>query len=418
MKQLYEQILALVKASIHRENYIPDAEIPWKEAYGLLASGKLAGIVYHNVSQISEANYPDAEVLNIWKEIVFQKGLRQLLSFQELRHVLQEAEKRGLHPIIFKGIALATLYPAPNMRFSADSDIFIAPEERSSMETLLQELGYSFVEAASKDHVPVYKINQGNRYLKIELHDCLWEDYAGLQADLLEELQLSAPETLLHTTACNISITTLGYEQHLIYQIFHIAKHFAFEGLPLRYLVDLTLYVNAYYNEISSSHFWDVMKKLKYDVFCDAIFKICIQYLGMNDALLSEKYTKYSLNETLLVDILTVGRQEGTAAEAWASTDTLSLYLMRNTQATSTNFSQKIHMLFPVPSELKDKFSYAKKHKILLPVAWVHRFFSAINYSRYCKRNGTFSNDAYNKINYRLGLMKDLKMVDFKKQKM
>lgn len=414
MKLLYEQILALVKTSIHHENYIPDTEISWKDAYPILTAGKLAGIVYHNVSQISEAHGSDAEVLNTWKAIVFQKGFRQLLSFQELGHVLQEAKNRGLHPIIFKGIALATLYPAPNMRFSADSDILISPEERPSMEALLQEMGYSFVEAASKDHVPVYKINQGSRFLKIELHDCLWEDYTGLQADLLEQLQLSAQETLLQTTACNVPITTLGYEQHLIYQIFHIAKHFAFEGLPLRYLVDITLYVNAYYGKINVPHFWNVMKKLKYDVFCDAIFKICVQYLGMDDSILSVEYIKHSLNETLLVDILTAGREEGTSVEAWASTDTLSLYLMRNTQATSTGFSQKLHMLFPGPSELKDKFSYAKKYKILLPIAWIHRFFGAISYSRYCKKNGTSSNDAYNKINYRLGLMKDLEMVDLK----
>ena len=414
MKQLYEQILALVKTSIHRENYIPNAEILWNEAYPILTTGKLVGIVYHNVSQLPEAYSPDADVLNPWKEIAFQKGFQQLLSFQELGYVLQEAKKRGLHPVIFKGIALAALYPAPTMRFSADSDILIPPEERSAMETLLQELGYSFVDAASKDHVPVYKVSQGKRFLKIELHDCLWEDYTGLQADLLEQLQLAAPETLLQTTACNVPITTLGYEQHLIYQIFHIAKHFAFEGLPLRYLVDITLYVNAYSDQINASHFWEIMNSLKYDVFCDAIFKICVHYLGMESSLLSTEYEKYDLNETLLTDILTAGREDGDAAEAWASTDTLSRYLMRDTQATSTQFSQKLHMIFPTPSELKDKFSYAKKYKILLPIAWVHRFFSAISYSLYCKKKGKSSNDAYNKINYRLELMKNLEMVDFK----
>lgn len=414
MKQLYKQTLTLVKTSIHREDYTPNASIPWQEAYQILATGKLMGVVYHNVCQLPSTYRPDAGILNPWKEVVFQKGFRQLLSIQELGHVLQEAQKRGLHPVVFKGIALAALYPEPNMRFSSDSDILISPMERSAMEALLQEMGYSFVESASKQHVPVYIINQANRFLQIELHDCLWEDYTGLQADLLEQLQLSAPETLLHTTACNIPVTTLGYEQHLIYQLFHIAKHFAFEGLPLRYLADLTLYINAYHNEINPSHFWNVMKKLKYDVFCDAIFKICIHYLGMDASLLSEEYKKYDLNEALLLDILTAGKEVGTAAEAWAGTDTLALYLMRNTQATSTRLSQKIHMLFPGSSELKDKFSYAKKYKILLPIAWIHRFISAINYYLYCKKQGISSNDAYSKIDYRLSLMKDLEMVDFK----
>ena len=414
MKHLHKQILALVKSSIHCEDYTPDIDIQWKDAYHILSTGKLTGVVYQNICRLPAPYCPDTDVLNVWKDFAFQRGFRQLLSFQELNHVLQEADKKGLHPVIFKGISLAALYPEPNMRFSSDSDILISPAERPAMETLLLELGYSFVECASKQHVPVYKIEQANRYLKIELHDCLWEDYTGLQADLLEQLQLSAPETLLHITACKVPITTLGYEQHLIYQMFHIAKHFAFEGLPLRYLTDLTLYVNAYHNEIDSSHFWNVMKKLKYDVFCDAIFKICVYYLGMSSSLLSPEYNKYNLNEALLTDILTAGQEEGTAAEAWASTDTLALYLMRNTQAAPTHFSQKMHMFFPDPSELKDKFSYAKKYKILLPIAWIHRFISAACYSRYCKRRGTSSNDTYNKIDHRLKLMKDLKMVDFK----
>lgn len=414
MKHLYKQILALVKSSIHSEDYTPDINIPWMDAYHILATGKLTGVVYQNICRLPAPYCPDADVLNVWKDVAFQRGFRQLLSFQELNHVLQEANKKGLHPVIFKGISLAALYPEPNMRFSSDSDILISPAERSAMETLLLELGYSFVESASKQHVPVYKIDQANRCLKIELHDCLWEDYTGLQADLLEQLQLSAPETLLHITACKVPITTLGYEQHLIYQMFHIAKHFAFEGLPLRYLTDLTLYINTYHNEIDSSHFWNVMKKLKYDVFCDAIFKICVYYLGMNSFLLSSEYDKYNLNEALLIDILTAGHEEGTATEAWASTDTLALYLMRNTQVAPTHFSQKMHMFFPGPSELKDKFSYAKKYKILLPIAWIHRFIGAICYSRYCKRRGTSSNDIYNKIDHRLKLMKDLKMVDFK----
>lgn len=415
MKQLYEQILTLVKTSIHCEDYIPEKAIPWQETYDILNTGKLTGIVYHNISQLPDSCRPKVHILNPWKESVFQKGFRQLLSFQELNRVLQASQKRGLHPVIFKGITLAALYPEPNMRFSSDSDILIPPAERSHMETLLLDMGYSFVKSASKQHVPVYKISQADRFLKIELHDCLWEDYTGLQADLLEQLQLSAPETLLHTTACNIPVTTLGYEQHLIYQVFHIAKHFAFEGLPLRYLVDLTLYINAYHNQINPSHFWEVMKKLKYDVFCDALFKICIHYLGMNASLLSTEYKRYALNEALLLDILTAGKGVGTGAEAWAGTDTLAPYLMRNTQAASTHFLQKIHMLFPCPSELKNKYSYAKKHKLLLPIAWMHRFLSAAGYSMYCKNQGTSSNDAYNKINYRLGMMKDLKMVDFKK---
>ena len=412
MEQLYEQTLSLINASIYKKKFVPDKTFSWTDAYQVLTTGKLTGIVYKKVSELPKDHGPETDLLNMWKTTVFQRGLRQMFSLQELNYVLREAEKRDLHPVVFKGIALADLYPEANMRLSSDVDILVSANERPAMETLLQELGYNFVETGSKNHVPIYKIAQNNRILKIELHDCLWEDYTGVQAEYLEKLQLTAPETLLHTIACNVPITTLGYEQHLIYQIFHIAKHFAFEGLPLRYLVDITLYVNAYHKHINVSHFWNVMKKLKYDVFCDALFKICIHYLGMTDAFVLSEYKNYPLNEALLMDILTAGREVSGASENWAATDTLALYFMRNTKATTTHSSQKLHMLFPGPSELKDKFAYAKKYKFLLPVAWVHRLFSAISYTWYCKKQGTSSKDAYSKIDRRLELLKDLEMVE------
>lgn len=412
MEQLYKETLALLNASIHQCKYIPTTKFSWSDLHPVLATGKLTGIVYKKVSELPDNYLPEPDILNNWKTTVFQRGLRQMFSLQELNYVLREAEKRNLHPVVFKGIALANLYPETNMRFSSDSDILISSKERPEMEKLLQELGYTYVETGSKDHVPIYKIQENNRWLKIELHDCLWEDYTGVQADFLDGLQLTAPETLLQTTACNISITTLGYEEHLIYQIFHIAKHFAFEGLPLRYLADITLYVNAYEKHINPSHFWNVMKELKYDVFCDAIFKICHHYLGMKNTLLLPEYKKYPLNEALLTDILAGGKETGANAENWAATDTLSLYFMRNTKATANHSSQKIHMLFPAPSELKDKFSYAKKYKFLLPIAWIHRIIGAASYAIYCKKHGTSSKDAYSKIDYRLELLKDLQMVD------
>lgn len=416
MKQLYTQILSLVNSSIHGTEYIPDTAIPWDDAYRLLFIGKLTGIVYPSVSKLSSPYCPDKGFLKVWRDSILQRGFRQLLSFQELNRILQEAQKRNLHPVVFKGLALSALYPEPNMRFSSDADILIPVNESCAMEQLLKDFGYSYMESFSKEHVPVYKIEEANRFLTVELHDCLWEDYTGPQADLLEQLELSAPDTLLRTVVCNIPITTLGYEQHLIYQIFHIAKHFAFEGLSLRYLTDISLYVNAYGHQIDFSHFWDAMKALKYDIFCDALFKICINYLGMDASHLSPEYEEYPVNETLLTDILTAGKEQGTAAETWAITNTMALYLMRSTKATRTPFSQKLHMLFPLPSELKDKFSYAKKYKILLPIAWIHRFLGAVSYSNYCKKNGTSPNDTYHKMVHRLQLMKDLKMVDFQKE--
>ena len=339
--------------------------------------------------------------------------MKQLASTQELRRILKLANEQNLTPVLFKGIVLAALYPEPSMRFSSDADIFIPSDQRPAMEQLLVSQGYTLIPGASKEHVPVYHINAGNRYLRIELHDCLWEDYTGTQADILESLQLTSPDTLLTLFPLGIPVLTLGHTEHLIYQLFHIAKHFAFEGLRLRFLTDLTLFINTYKREIDFTRFWSAMELLGYSSFCDSLFRICIHYLSMSDDVLPSSKGNPPLNEAFLEDIVLAGKVGDSQVNNWASTDMLASYFMRNNTASS-GLKHKLEILFPMPSALKDKFSYAKKCPLLLPIAWIHRFFNAFRYSILCKKQNQSASDVLSNAEYRLELMKSVGLIETK----
>lgn len=414
MDPVYQNIFALTKAAIFCQ--APEglhAPTDWTQQFDLLRRGKLHGIVYKTVSQLPDEHRPDQNLINAWKVDSFQKGFQQLAATQEVRHVLQAATKQGIYPVLFKGLALAALYPEPSMRFTSDADLFISEDQRPAMEELLITLGYTKAPGASKDHVPVYRINTDNRCLSIELHDCLWEDYTGAQAEILKSINFTNPETLLEVSPFGFPIRTLGHEEHLVYQVFHIAKHFAFEGLRLRFLTDITLFVNAYKNQIDFDHFWQSMDKLGYSSFCGALFKICSTYLGMTDSVLKPEHTALPINEQLIVDIVLAGKVGEHQIENWASTHMLASYFMRDNK-TSSGIKRKLEIFFPMPSELKDKFSYAKKCPILLPVAWIHRFFSALRYSILCKLKKQSATDVLSNAEYRLSLMKSVGLVDEK----
>ncbi len=414
MKPLYEAIFTLTKAAILRQQ--PDSVCgidDWQELFLLLRSGKLQGVTYKTVSSLPEAKNAPEHFLTAWKTTVFQNGMKQLSSTQEVRFVLQRATERGLAPVLFKGLVLAALYPEPSMRFSSDADIYIPTEQRLSMEQLLTSLGYALIPEASKEHVPVYRINTGNRCLTIELHDCLWEDYTGTQANILDSLHLTAPDTFITQSPFGFPILTLGHTEHLIYQIFHMAKHFAFEGLRLRFLTDLTLFVNAYKNEVDFVRFWDTMEKLGYSSFALALLNICYCHLGLTEGILTPQQKKKTVNEMVTEDILLVGKVTAYKVENWASTDLLASYFMRD-RGASSGTQHKLEIFFPMPSALKDKFSYARKCPLLLPVAWIHRFFSAFLYSMQCKKNNQSASDVLSNAEYRLALMKSVGLVDTK----
>lgn len=415
MNPVYQTIFTLTKAAIFcqtPENLLPATD--WSQQFQLLHRGKLHGIVYRTISLLPENVRPEEDFMNSWKSTVFFNGFQQLAATQEIRFVLQEANKQELVPVLFKGLTLAALYPEPSMRFSSDADLFIQKQQRPAMENLLLSLGYSKDDSVSKEHVPVYRIDKDNRRLSIELHDCLWEDYTGAQADLLESINLTNPDTLLDISPFGFPIRTLGHEEHLVYQVFHIAKHFAFEGMRLRFLTDITLFVNAYEKQINWEHFWQTMEKLGYTVFCNTLFQICITCLGMTSSFPKpETSDSGALNELLITDIVEAGKVGEHRIENWASTEMLASYFMREAK-TSSGLKRKLEIFFPMPDNLKDKFSYAKKYPVLLPVAWIHRFFSAVRYSIMCKLKKQSAADVLSNTEYRLSLMKSVGLVDEK----
>lgn len=414
MNPLYQNIFTLVKAAICQE-HPEQLQEPFDlmQLLSILHRGKLHGIAYNTVYSLFIDKPDTSQIFSFWKTDIFHRGFLQLTQIQEIRHVLASATDHGLSPVLFKGLVLAALYPEPSMRFTSDSDLFIPHEQRSAMEELLISLGYTMVVNASKEHVPVYRINNNNRCLTIELHDCLWEDYSGTQADILESLDLTNPDSLITINPFGFPVRSLRHTEHLIYQLFHIAKHFSFEGMNLRFLTDITLFINAYKNEIDFTRFWKAMSKLGYTLFCCSIFKICSTYLGLDKTIIKPEYADISISEELIEDILLAGKVTSLQTENWASTDMLASYFMRNFKASS-GIKRKFDIFFPMPSNLKGKFSYAKKSPFLLPIAWIHRFCSALHYSIICKSKRLSASDVLSNAEYRLSLMKSVGLVDTK----
>ena len=407
MKKEYIDILKLTRASILGIKADLDGEISWTEVCTLLKTGNLYSVVYRTVLQLSEQIQIPEKILAEWKSYAFMTGFRQLRMINELKRVLQEAEDRGIQLISFKGMTLAALYPEPYMRSSSDIDLLVSEEQRKDAEQLFIDLGYKKIDELSKNHVPTYVIDNDKRYLKIELHDRLWEDYEGKQADILKEMCLDNSHSLIRQEACGLTVTTLGHTEHLIYQIFHIAKHFFFEGISLRYLVDIMLFIEAHKDAIDFEKARKEIAKLHYEKFYDAILKICYEYLGMKVIVPGSNVENTEVNEQLLNDVLERSKLDDSVKQ-WETINFLSQYFMRASVTKSSDFQQRRKQIFPMPSELNDRYSYAKKCQLLLPVAWVHRVIYMIGYSRHCKRNDMKTSESIAKAQYRLDLMRKL----------
>lgn len=328
-------------------------------------------------------------------------GFRQIIQNRELMRVLSAAYEKGLKLIVFKGIVFSSLYENEYARVSCDADLLIDSLQVNEVIQLLEALGYTHKK--QKDNVEELQL-QGK--LKIELHQKLWEDFQGSKIDALENMNLTSESSLIHKNYKGIDYVTLGYTEQLIYHIYHLVKHFELEGIGIKSLLDLTLYVNAYYDEINQMRFWKSMKCLKYDRFVEALFQLCIAEFGMKKITLRHQFKESEIIE-LLLDFLNIGKYGEADNGNWCVKDNMAYYLCGD--KPKSMIRAKIELLFPDKNSLSDEYEYAKKNGLLLPIAWIHRLINYMKRDDQDERYDTIKK--IKKVSTRLKLMKKYGLV-------
>ncbi|WP_155829636.1 nucleotidyltransferase domain-containing protein [Butyrivibrio sp. XPD2002] len=338
----------------------------------IIIDNSLSAFLYKPLKKYNDAVHvmDEKDIASLGR--ITQLGMiRELKKNQAIRIISKEAENRGINFVFFKGILVADLYPQYAERTSSDSDILVTDEEKDAAEKLLCDYGYEKDEEHSKEQVQVYTNSKYDH--TVELHTRLWEDYEGPRIESLKRMKLSCPETNIRTTACGIEVNTLGYEKHLVFQLFHIIKHFSLNGIGIRYLIDITLFVNKYFNEIDFDVFWKHMDELGYTKFVDAFFRICITELKMNDKVFDNHKASFDYSvEDLKIDLLKVGNINDKEA-GWQIMGAMEAYFTGEADAPKSKLSRQLSMMFPSAKAMPKTYEYARKYPILLPFAWIHR---------------------------------------------
>lgn len=341
----------------------------WQTIYKVSCRNNIASIIYETITKIPKSMQPDPNLMNIWKKSAFMAGLHQCKQYGEMRRILSELSELEIKPVIFKGPALAALYPDPLMRLSSDVDILIQESDRNRLINYLDNSGFELMDTQWGGEVLVYSLKSG---LTIEFHFRLWEGYHGSRIKILEELGID--KQVILTNCCGFDFYTFEYSAHLLYQIYHIVKHFSLEGVNLRYLADITLYVNAFKDKINFTALWSILQKLKYDEFSQVIFTICSDYLGMNNEAINPhiKVNQEVIND-ILDDIMNGGNMYESDNESWSTLNIIKPYIAGNKRISSNPILLFVSILFPSRSKLVGDYKYLEKYPIFLPIAWFER---------------------------------------------
>lgn len=376
MLEFQSYMLELLYSAIHRQPPpSPPAGLDWHELYQEARAHMIDSVLFSLVEQLPAGSKPEDALLLEWKGVAFSRGLHQMRQEAALKALLDRIAAENLRVLVLKGITLSALYPEPHSRTTCDIDLLASEEQLLSVEAVLRELGYAHNPEASSDNVKSYSRDG----VAIELHLRLWEENIGERYHLLSSLEIDGPERHQKATVRGVELWTLPPQSALFYLMYHMIKHFFVCGIGVRYLADITLFVEAHGHQLDWSEFWRQAELLGYTAFCRSLFLLCVRWLGMPDA--PFEGAKPSMKEEqasnrLLEDILSGGHGGRKTLVRYKAGRVLRIYYENETKKMPKGKLAILRsLLFPKRAELENHRTEQVRFSGFLPFAWIQHLF-------------------------------------------
>ena len=364
--------LRLLSAALNGEKPVTDTKLSkegWSKVFLLAEKHRLLPLMYDCLYE----NYPfdKSDLLSIKsrvKLLVSQQTLRTQ-TFLDLYRNLQEKE---LSPVVVKGIVCRTLYRCPDLRYSSDEDLLITYEEADRYSKVFSSLSLTVKNENDKEKYQTsFFANDG---LHIELHKSLFPPKNEYFAPWNKIFEDAYTETT-SITAEGINITTLSPTLNLLYLTLHTLKHFLHSGVGIRQICDIILFANKYGKDIDWQRFFTLCQNINAKDFSLAIFAIGEKHLNFrkNAACFPENISLSAINEAPLLDDILSSGVFGSATMSRKHSAGITFSAVQGKKPTLFG------RVFPAAKSLGNRYSYAKKIPLLLPVAWIHRL---VNYRK------------------------------------
>ena len=367
------QLLSLIRQYLElkgRNDTAPDiaSDADINEIFRLAAYNNCDTFVYHIMYKLAAEYGVDEAVLKKYKNRVLLTGIAQMRANAELKEVIQDLNAANVKFIILKGVILSSIYPHPEYRRSTDADIHVDDENAERAAAVILARGYVYIQNPAIKYERTYRLNG---VLTIELHTKLFEEFYEKNRAVIAEIGLDSPDYHREVKVLGVFVETLPHSQFLTYVICHHTKHFISNGINIRHLMDICVYVNEYAEHLDWEFIRYSLNKLGIWEFTVNLLFICQHWLGMTDV--SFLYGDVG-EETALLLLYDIAERDAVSdgfLERGSARD-----IIKDVYYHGGGKIGIMSNVAPGTKVLNGKYDYAKKYPVLLPVAWIHRAFS------------------------------------------
>ncbi len=323
----------------------------YNEIFHLAKINSLEAVVYSTLKQ-NEIVPEDVDVAcleNIFNTTVMY-SVKQEYVTNEVVKILTANEVEHL---LFKGAIIKRFYPSPELRTMGDIDIYVNFDNRDKVKTILLGNGYKLDEVNS--HTNVWNYTKNN--IVIEMHTVLFE--RNLYQDISLDDYYKTPFLLAIKDDEYSYVFTI--ENHLVYMLLHMAKHFVNGGCGIRMLLDIVFVLKT-----SNDLDWQYIKSELQD---NNIYQFALNIFSLSTDLFGVKYP-FEKNENNLDYILEYMINGGVFGYEGKNIDAI------RTSKKTTGKGNILRLIFPSYKDITTRYVWANKYpRFLLPICWIKMWF-------------------------------------------
>lgn len=370
-KQFIDLLSNSIRNEVCKKKY---DNVDWNELINLSRKHKIEGLIYSALNKAELLENIDEDKVKDLKKEVFFTGVTQISNMSKLEKVFNEFSKENMPVIVLKGLVVREYYPQPEQRSMSDADIFVKAKDINKSKKILIDLGYTEIDAEASHHIKYIK----SGYPMIELHwHVMKRDGFSDELDLFED---DIWDRTIEVKVKGAKVLSLGYEDLALHLCMHMAAHLAASGFGVRQIADLVLLVEKKGHLIDWTLFINKAEEFGFKKFIIIMFKICNILFSMD---IPKEMAVYKIDdeemfESLISTIFDGGVYGKKDMASNFANQVAFNYKGKDSNATIGAIRRYFRFIFPSIETMSDKYSYARKIRILTPIAWIHHLFSGI----------------------------------------
>ncbi len=347
-----QTIISLVRSALDDSVASVSSDIDWCAVFEIGKAHKLIPLIYSGITKSNIEIPSDAQT---WVDkALLSYFLADQTQQTELKRLQQAFENEGVDYMPVKGVLLKPLYPSTDFRPMGDADILIRIGQKDKAFEIMQNLGYIHLKDSAHEFI------FGKAGMHIELHKCLVppynEDYYSYFGDGWQRANQIGQTTRYE----------LSDNDHYIYMFTHFAKHYRDGGISALHLIDFWIYKQS--KNLDEDYIRSELSNLSLEKFYDNITATIQAWFG--------GASPNEMTEFITKRIFSNG--------TWGTKET-KLQAKGAKAAKSgigAGVKMAINVVFPSVEKLQFRFPVLEKHKYLLPVMWVVRWFDVLLFKR------------------------------------